>query len=499
MRKHAILIFSHNPLNNLIPLIEYFDNEFDLFIHYDKRVKLNKKDLEAFLIKYPHIRFYRKYRFRWGGLPIVKAELYFLSVILDRGSYGYIHIISDSDRPIRNLSDFKAFFDNNYGKEFVGCFPLPDYRWENGTLSRFELFRLNDLFNYRSKQGKFIIDLANNLQQKLNVKRSHRNLYDKLYGGSTWMSITSECAAYIVANQKQYKPFFNRLRFTFGADEVFLQTLIMNSPFSKKVISDDGRYTKWQQGSPSPNWLTLKDCYDVSTCQKFFARKFHPIKSDSLWKWIERNLIKTYRPKIGVHGQWISDSYSGHVFDEGLAECLSEIVLQRNIATAVDMGCGPGWYVAYLRRLGIRAYGYDANPYTEQLSSPMFNSSYHCECLDLSEEVIFSKPFELVLSIEVGEHIPMEFQDTFLDNLTNNCSNCILLSWAVPEQVGDGHVNLQTNEWVINQIARRGFVFNREKTILYRSKCNNDWFKKTLMFFERIPTGVKYFCKGRYH
>ncbi|MDE6336488.1 MAG: methyltransferase domain-containing protein [Muribaculaceae bacterium] len=497
MQRHAILIFSHNPLENLVPIIEYFDNEFDLFIHYDKRISLDEEELNAFLTKYPHIRFYRRYRFKWGGIPIVKAELKLLSIILDTDSYAYIHIISDSDRPIKSLSEFKSFFDKNKGKEYVGCFPLPDRRWENGTFGRFELFRLNDLFNYRSKLGKFIIDLANDLQQKLNVRRSDRSLCSNLYGGSTWMSITAQCAAHIVANQTKYRPFFKRLRFTFGADEVFLQTMIMNSPFSAKVVFDDCRYTKWRQGSPSPEWLTMKDCFDVATSQKVFARKFHPTKSASLWEWIGHNLISMGTPKIGDHGQWLSYDYSGHVFDGGLAECIFEIVSQNDMETVVDMGCGPGWYVAYLRRLGIRAYGYDANPHTDTISTHLFKSNYHCECLDLSEEVIFSKPFELVISIEVGEHIPKEFQNTFLDNLANNCSNCLLLSWAVPEQAGDGHINLKTNEWVIDQITQRGLIFNREKTILYRSKCNHNWLKKSLMFFERVPTGIKLFCDGK--
>ena len=194
----------------------------------------------------------------------------------------------------------------------------------------------------------------------------------------------------------------------------------------------------------------------------------------------------------------MSSNYSGHVFDDGLAYCISEIVNQKKINTVVDMGCGPGWYVAYLRKSGIEAYGYDANPYTEKISSCLFNSDYHCECLDLSEEIHFKSPFELVLSIEVGEHIPQEFQEIFLDNLTNNCSNSLLLSWAVPEQDGDGHINTRPNEWVINQIAYRGMVFNREKTILYRSRCCNEWLKKTLMFFEKKPTGKKDFCNGGY-
>lgn len=497
MRKHAILIFSHSSLKELVSIVEYFDDNFDIFIHFDKKSRINKKELNKFLLAYPHIKFYRFFKLRWGGIPIVKAELKLLSIILNTGNYSYIHIISESDRPIKSLSEFKNFFLHNQGSEYVGCFPLPDHRWENGSLKRFELFQFNDWFDYRTKFGKMIIDILNEVQNKFNLKRNTASFNIQLYGGSTWMSITNECAFYIISNQEKFRHLFNRLRFSFGADEVYLQTVIMNSPFANKVTFDDCRYTKWHQGSPSPCWLTLKDCFDISTSQKVFARKFHPKLSASLWNWIEHYLINKTNPQIGQNGEWLTDNFSGHIYDNGLEFCLTEIVKDRKIKTAVDMGCGPGWYVAFLRRIGIKAHGYDANPNTAKLSSNMFSSDYHCECLDLSKRVWFNRPFNFVLSIEVGEHISKKFQYIFLDNLTNNCSDCLLLSWAIPGQIGDGHVNPRSNEWVINQLYNRGLIFNREKTILYRSKCSYEWLKKTLMFFERFPTGRKHYCCGK--
>merc|ERR1711959_250741 len=59
-----------------------------------------------------------------------------------------------------------------------------------------------------------------------------------------------------------------------------------------------------------------------------------------------------------------------------------------------------------------------------------------------------------VVSIEVGEHIEKAKEQAFLDNLATVARRGVILSWGVPGQTGYGHVNCQSNEYVVEQLAQ---------------------------------------------
>ncbi|KAK7004434.1 hypothetical protein BgiMline_005954, partial [Biomphalaria glabrata] len=52
--------------------------------------------------------------------------------------------------------------------------------------------------------------------------------------------------------------------------------------------------------------------------------------------------------------------------------------------------------------------------------------------LDLTSPQYDVPIFDWVLSIEVGEHIPPQYEDTYLDNLARHAREGLILSWASP-------------------------------------------------------------------
>jgi tryptophanyl-tRNA synthetase len=91
--------------------------------------------------------------------------------------------------------------------------------------------------------------------------------------------------------------------------------------------------------------------------------------------------------------------------------------------------------------------------------------------------------FDCVLSLEVGEHIPKEYESVFIDNVCSHTNNLLIISWAVVGQGGDGHINCQNNEYVINQIESRGLLYNPLKSKELRESATIGWFKNTIMVF----------------
>ena len=157
-----------------------------------------------------------------------------------------------------------------------------------------------------------------------------------------------------------------------------------------------------------------------------------------------------------------------------------------NVKTIADLGCGPGWYVALFRRNGYDANGYDGNPNVEEMSAPLFGNGFYCQCVDLTDELEAEEPFDLIFSLEVGEHIPAQWEDIYLTNLTRNAVRYVLLSWAIEGQTGDGHVNCRPNSYIINKMKEQGFAVNTPVSNYLRKYADSWWLKHTIMLFERI-------------
>ena len=94
------------------------------------------------------------------------------------------------------------------------------------------------------------------------------------------------------------------------------------------------------------------------------------------------------------------------------------------------------------------------------------------------------EPADAAISIEVGEHIPREHEKTFFDNIVKSAKKMIVLTWAVPGQVGEGHVNNRTPEYVAHEIEKRGkFRRNVQLTQRLRQIATVEWIKSNLQVF----------------
>lgn len=177
----------------------------------------------------------------------------------------------------------------------------------------------------------------------------------------------------------------------------------------------------------------------------------------------------------GIHprGYFLDESPDGQYCDEDLA---ASFCLLFQGFRVFDLGCGNGEYVRRMRSAGIDAVGFDGNPtvFSDVISN-----------VDLTLPFAAPFPADYVLSLEVGEHIPQQFADNYIDNVCKNAKIGIVLSWAVPGQGGRGHSNERPNNWVIAQMLNRGWNYDESAAMKLRSICQLPWFKNSLMFFNR--------------
>lgn len=176
--------------------------------------------------------------------------------------------------------------------------------------------------------------------------------------------------------------------------------------------------------------------------------------------------------KISNTGFWIGDATLQHKHDPKLADALANLLKN---STVYDLGCGEGKYVKHFNsKNDIVAFGIDGNPKTKEIKN--------CFVFDLTKPLDISA-FDWVLSLEVGEHIPKELCQNYIDNLKNLNKEGIVLSWAIPGQGGDGHVNELPNEDVIAMFPE--YTYDVEASLYLRSKSALWWFKNTIMVFRK--------------
>ena len=135
--------------------------------------------------------------------------------------------------------------------------------------------------------------------------------------------------------------------------------------------------------------------------------------------------------------------------DKKLAPAVVNLIKSWGGKSVGDFGAGGGWYTTFLNTAGLVSSAYDASPKRAQF----------VKYFDISKPLGDSVPiFDWVVCLEVGEHVPAQNQQVVLDNIVKHATSGILLSWAVPGQGGNGHVNERPNAWVISQMKERGFL-----------------------------------------
>ena len=90
--------------------------------------------------------------------------------------------------------------------------------------------------------------------------------------------------------------------------------------------------------------------------------------------------------------------------------------------------------------------------------------------------------------MEVSEHIKQKYEKQLIDNITNICNNYLIMSWAIVDQPGFGHVNCKNNDEVIKIFENKDYKYLLKETLNVRNiiKDNTWWFRDTILIFKKI-------------
>ncbi len=259
MNKNCILILTHKNHNQIMRLINHLKTDFDLYVHIDKRNKLNIKSFD-------NVNVYKEFKTYHGGVSLVIATLFLIEEAYKNNYDRYI-FISGQDVPLKTNKEIINFFDTNKNKEYIS------YESINNSEAMYKemSFRLNS-YNF----GKlYRLIFHRNIRELLsNFPLIKRTTPENIYYGSQWWNLTNNAIKYILDYTKQNPNFLKRFNYTWGSDEFFFQSILLNSKFKDNCVNDCLRYLVWNGGTPFN--LEMKDYDDIKNNinDNLFARKF---------------------------------------------------------------------------------------------------------------------------------------------------------------------------------------------------------------------------------
>jgi len=171
-----------------------------------------------------------------------------------------------------------------------------------------------------------------------------------------------------------------------------------------------------------------------------------------------------------MHLEWRADYHQ-------LALALNHLLDFDHVA---DLGCGNGYMVDTLRRLGK---SYLAVDYAEAASGYSDLYIYNC---DLRNQLDFFRRFDLVTCLEVAEHIEEHYAYALIGNIVRHALKWIVFSAADPGSGGVNHVNEQPRIYWETKFREYGIKMDRNRTFQLkwelRHNCiNTSWFARNIM------------------
>jgi len=261
-------------------LVEWFDDDFEIFIHIDKKCR---EDISR--IKGDNIHIFQRYAIEWGDYKHLKAIILLMQEAYRNPQLEYFHLITGSDWPIPTLADFKAFCEQHREENFVEHFPLPHKDWgAEGGLNRIRYWWIRP--NLHRTNGAWANRKLIALQRKCGINRPFNYFDGKVYGGSTYWSVSREAVG-IALNYISHNPrYLKRFRMTSIGEEICLQTIWCNS--NLQLTNCYLRYINWGDDGANPQILTERDYDEIKSSDALFARKVKSNDSDQLIEMLNR-------------------------------------------------------------------------------------------------------------------------------------------------------------------------------------------------------------------
>ena len=298
MARIAYCIVAYKDPEQVVRIVNRLQTESDFtYVHFDASIGeqrfRNWKRLIEKKCPNKNIEIVSVFRCKYMSFGIVDAFLSSMKYF-DNFNYDYYINLTEGCYPLKSAGVIKEQFDHQ-DSIFMEVFEMPFKKWFRGGM-----FRLENRFYFFSRRKYPYVRL-------FRIPRLKKELPCGLkpYGGYGLFCLPKEVVRYIlnfVEQKPSVKEFFKR---TAIPDEIFFQTILMNSSYRSRIVNDNKRYIDWSKsidshgsrdsrgGGYGPKILAKDDFEKMKKSNKLFARKFDPDIDKEVLNIIDQDIEET--------------------------------------------------------------------------------------------------------------------------------------------------------------------------------------------------------------
>jgi hypothetical protein len=266
MTKQVFLIQAHKDMGQLNTLVEQLrDDDFLIYVNLDRKSTLDPAAVSRHARQVRH-----RVDVHWGTFSQVQAALNSLDqIVAEVPAFDKVIFLSAQDFPLLSNARLKAALAALRGHELLDAVVIGSAPGQWHADDRYQYFSFDG--------GSYVAYLAGRLANRaMRAAGVVRHLPDGMqpYGGSSWWGLSRDCVRLLLARTAREPRLARFFRTVTCPDEMFFQTLVMNSPFRARVLGENFRYVQWpENGARNPKILDEGDYERITASHAHFCRK----------------------------------------------------------------------------------------------------------------------------------------------------------------------------------------------------------------------------------
>ena len=272
-------------------------SETTFFIHVDKKTdEATYRQFTDSMHGFSNVHFVKRHVCHWAEFGLVRAALEGIAEILRAPQPAdYIVLLSGEDYPIKTNDYINEFFERGAGRSYISHDTVPSSAWPQAAsrigswhahlLGRPVLLGRTTLGASRKWP---VVAVSYCLPRERRFPRGYQP-----YTGSAYWAMTRDAAQLVYDVSRSNRALLRFFKYTCCPDELFFQTVLLNSKLKAEIVDSDLHFIDWSRGGAHPLTLGAADLDRLAGSPALFARKFDADVDETILRLIDEKLLGT--------------------------------------------------------------------------------------------------------------------------------------------------------------------------------------------------------------